>query len=565
MCKWLRNLYLPTTLAFFSAFTAMAQSSFVPTGSETYHLIDRLEIQNGALSKNLHTSTKPYSRSQIASFLNEINDSGKYRSVQDKFNIAYLSTDNFDETGDSLAISKKPVLRKFYTEKPFLFSHYEEDFELYINPVLDAHAGFTDATSGNKSIYTNTRGAEIRGSIAGKVGFYTYVTENQARLPYFVDQRVDSNKALPGVGFLKGFGTNGYDYLQARGYITFSTAKNHINFTFGHDRNMIGNGVRSLILSDFAREYLFFKVNTKVWKFDYENLFMELFNGNSFTGVSNLVEKKFAVNHHLSYNVAKNLNIGLSETVIFSRNDTLGSKGFELNYLNPIIFYRSVEQNLNSADNAMVALDYKWNFAKHFSMYGQFILDEFVISELRAGNGWWANKFGIQTGLKYIDVLNVNNLDFQVEGNIVRPYTYTHFRTSQNMSHYGQQLAHPLGANFYEILAIARYQPAKRLNLRVSCSYAVTGQDTGLSNMGGNIFKNYNTRYSEYGNTITQGDKTTILYLDVYSSYMIKHNVFIWGSLSNRNSSSTTGNYTNKEMWVSLGLRLNIPHRQFLF
>jgi len=203
--------------------------------------------------------------------------------------------------------------------------------------------------------------------------------------------------------------------------------------------------------------------------------------------------------------------------------------------------------------------------AKHFSMYGQFILDEFVISELRAGNGWWANKFGIQTGLKYIDVLNVNNLDFQVEGNIVRPYTYTHFRTSQNMSHYGQQLAHPLGANFYEILAIARYQPAKRLNLRVSCSYAVTGQDTGLSNMGGNIFKNYNTRYSEYGNTITQGDKTTILYLDVYSSYMIKHNVFIWGSLSNRNSSSTTGNYTNKEMWVSLGLRLNIPHRQFLF
>jgi hypothetical protein len=68
MCKWLRNLYLPTTLAFFSAFTAMAQSSFVPTGSETYHLIDRLEIKNGALSKTLHTSTKPYSRSQIASF-----------------------------------------------------------------------------------------------------------------------------------------------------------------------------------------------------------------------------------------------------------------------------------------------------------------------------------------------------------------------------------------------------------------------------------------------------------------------------------------------------------------
>lgn len=541
-----------------------AQSSFVPVGGETYHLIDRLEIRNGKLSNELHTSSKPYRRDQVVRFLRSL-DSNVQWSAQDVFNRQYLLTDNFDEAKDSMALSSKPILRKFYTEKPFLFSYYDEDFEVYINPLLDVNAGFTDALNGSKSIYTNTRGAEIRGSIAGKVGFYTYVTENQARLPYYVDERVDSNKALPGVGFLKGFGVNGYDFLQARGYFTFSAAKNHIGFTFGHDRNMIGNGIRSLILSDFAREYLFLKVNTKVWKFDYENLFMELFNGTSFTGASNLVEKKFAAHHHLSFNVSDNFNLGLSETIIFSRNDSLGSRGFELNYLNPIIFYRSVEQNLNSADNAMVALDYKWNFARHFSFYGQFILDEFVIKELRAGNGWWANKFGVQTGVKYIDAFSVKNLDLQVEGNLVRPYTYTHFRTSQNMAHYGQPLAHPLGASFYEVLGVVRYQPVKRLHIRLNFSYAITGNDSGQSNNGSNIFKDYTTRFNDYGNTIAQGDKTTILFADMNVSYMIRHNVFVWGGFSTRNSSSQTGNYNRQEMWTSLGVRINMPQRSFWF
>jgi hypothetical protein len=544
---------------------AVAQSSFVPVGSETYHLIDRLEIRNGSISDELHTSSKPYRRDQISSFLRSLNDSNLSWSKQDLFNRNYLISDNFDETEDTTGLSLKPLLRKFYTEKAYLFSYYDDDFEVYINPLLDANAGFAQTTAGNKSLYTNSRGVEIRGSVAGKIGFYTYVTENQTRLPYYVDERVDSNKALPGVGFLKGFGVNGYDYLQARGYFTFSAAKNHIGFTFGHDRNMIGNGVRSLILSDFAREYLFLKVNTKVWKFDYENLFMELFNGTSFTGASNLVEKKFAAHHHLSFNISDRFNLGLSETIIFSRNDSLGSRGFELNYLNPIIFYRSVEQNLNSADNAMVALDYKWNFARHFSLYGQFLLDEFVINELRAGNGWWANKFGVQTGVKYIDAFNVSNLDLQVEGNLVRPYTYTHFRTSQNMAHYGQPLAHPLGASFYEVLGVVRYQPANRLNIRLNFSYAITGNDTGLSNNGNNIFKNYTTRFNEYGNTIAQGDRTTILYTDLNVSYMIRHNVFMWGGVSIRNSNSQTGNYNRNEMWTSLGVRINMPQRSFWF
>ncbi len=40
-----------------------------------------------------------------------------------------------------------------------------------------------------------------------------------------------------------------YDFLQARGYITFEATR-HFNLQFGHDRFFVGNGQRSFIFSD---------------------------------------------------------------------------------------------------------------------------------------------------------------------------------------------------------------------------------------------------------------------------------------------------------------------------
>ena len=70
---------------------------------------------------------------------------------------------------------------------------------------------------------------------------------------------------MPGVGFYKTFKQNGVDYFDARGYITFNAAK-YIDFQFGYDKNFIGNGYRSMFLSDWGNSYLFLKINTRIWK-----------------------------------------------------------------------------------------------------------------------------------------------------------------------------------------------------------------------------------------------------------------------------------------------------------
>jgi len=154
-----------------------------------------------------------------------------------------------------------------------------------------------------------------------------------------------------------------------------------IDIAFGYDKNFIGNGQRSLFLSDFSNSALFLKLNTRIWKLNYQNLFMEL-QTNERQGADVLIPKKYAAMHHLDLAVTKWLNVGLFEGVIFGREDH-----FEFGYLNPIIFYRSIEQQNNSFDNAVAGLDLKANVAKHFQFYSQFLLDEFNMVEAKKGEG----------------------------------------------------------------------------------------------------------------------------------------------------------------------------------
>ena len=81
-------------------------------------------------------------------------------------------------------------------------------------------------------------------------------------------------------------------------------------------------------------------------------------------------------------------------------------------------------------------------------------------------------------GGQLVDAFGVDHLDLRVEFNMARPYTYSHNDTlGSNYSHYNQALAHPLGANFREVLAIVQYQPSKRLQLEARAIRANYGED----------------------------------------------------------------------------------------
>ncbi len=157
--------------------------------------------------------------------------------------------------------------------------------------------------------------------------------------------------------------------------------------------------------------------------------------------------------------------------------------------MNPVIFYSSIEQQTGSPDNALLGLDFKWNLKSGVSFYGQFILDEIIVSELTSSKGWWGNKYAYQLGGKYYNAFNIRHLDLQAEYNYARPFTYTHESIFTNYVHYRQPLAHPLGANFKEMLFIIRYQPFDRLFLTMKYIKSNYGSDPEGQNFGGKILQ----------------------------------------------------------------------------
>ena len=551
---------------------ATAQSTFINQGSKDNHFVERLEIKQQKNTDLNFSTLKPFNRKYIvgqAEFIDSarlgFTDSlghDKYKewnnqdlSAVDEYNLHSFLMNNTEWVSGPREDfkSKRPVLKTFYKTKANFLEVKTKDFFLALNPILQLAGGVETGTN-HQTLFLNSRGVTVRGLIARKIGFSSTIIENQETGPKYFQQQVTNFRAVPGVGFYKPFKTNGYDYFDARGYITFGATK-YINIQFGYDKNFIGAGYRSLFLSDWGNSYLFLKLNTKIWKFNYQNLFIELMPQFKKAG-DTLLDRKYAAMHHLSVNVTKWLNIGLFEGVIFGRKNR-----FDFQYLNPIIFYRHIEGTVGSPDNAVAGIDFKANIAHHLQLYGQFLLDEFQLNTIKNDPTNWANKWGLQLGAKYIDAFGINNLDLQFEMNRVRPFTYSHGDTIANYTHYNQPLAHPLGANFQEFIGIAMYQPTPKWNIYAKAIYYFQGLDSAGKNYGGNPFENYQSRTAQTGFKVGSGNKATCLNTFLQASYELRENIYLDASFQYRTYKLLNAPVKTNSTILTAGIRINMYKR----
>lgn len=308
---------------------------------------------------------------------------------------------------------------------------------------------------------------------------------------------------------------NQFIYTDIRGRISYTPNK-IFNFQTGIDHNFIGEGNRSLLLSDYGKPYPFAKIRSAFWKVEYVMLY-QFFREET---ANKQWKSKYSGTHLVSFNATKWLNFGIFESVIFAPKDTNLNRGFDVEYLNPIVFYRPQEYSLGSSDNVLLGAFFSVKIKKH-TIYGQTIIDDFLLKEIKNRTQWWANKYGGQLGVKGRFTSNNQKFFYRSELNFARPYTYSHASSSQNYGNQGYTLAHPYGGNFYEILGELKWQN-KKWSIKVFGNYFSHGadKDDGLS-YGGDIYASYNIRPHEYGNTIAQGIKNNGIRLLVTTSYLI--------------------------------------------
>lgn len=538
-----------------------AQSTYFTLGGKEEWLLNRLDIKTPSKVFSL-SSVKPYNRKNwvkeievIDSLYNVQDKKVKQYSEIDKYNMQRLLMANSEwSKPKEIYISEKPVLKNFYINRANSFEKQDADYTIIANPIFNYQQGSKAGNS--QSTFLNQRGVSVRGIIGQKIGFHFYFTENQERQALYVQDWKNKYYAVPGAGYIKDFKIGGFDYFDIRGGVSWKVAK-FMDMQLAYDRNFIGNGYRSLFLSDFSNNNMFLKVQTHFGKFNYQNIFSELVSYRR-TGSDRIYPRKYMRASYLNYRATKWLNLGLFEAL------TLGNRtSLSLPLINPIM-YTNISDDTN--DKALVGFDFKANMFKKFQLYGQLMVDKLKTEELK--NDWWGNRFGYQAGVKYVDVFGVKNLDAQVETNVVRPFMYASTDSFSSYNHYNQPLAHPLGANFEEYIGILRYQPIKQLYLETKVLFYKQGLDSSIigfnQNYGSNIFSFVQTRPFDNGWKTTTGDLVKCTIFTFSASYELKENLFFDLSYLSRNYDRMSTGKSSTSVF-SAGIRLNIGRREFLF
>jgi len=490
-----------------------------------------------------------------------------FTATEDPDRAAFWTGDDFAvlSAKDEMYRAQKPIAGLFYATPAHLLEVNRPDFYLRLNPLIDLRYGKQQDDA--EDYFFNRRGLKLRAGIDDRIFLNFEILETQVGLPDYMRQYRDRFSALPGAGFLKRYSldlanvASGADYLNGQGYVSADLTK-HVGARLGYGRHFIGDGERSLLLSDFSNNYPFLELNWRIWKFHYRNIFAELTAGPA-GGPDGLLPKKYLAAHYLSINLGRRLTFGLFEAVVMNREN-----GFDLAYLNPVILYRTIEQSVGSPDNAVVGLTGRYRTPFRVEVYGQFVLDEFKFDRLfpadGAPRGWWGNKFGYQIGARYADAFGIDQLDLFAERNLVRPYTYTH-RALANYTHFAMPLAHPLGANFKENVVGLDYRPIPRLHLRARLFLITQGEGTEDRVVGENINRSHSRREMENNNEVGQGIGYTNTLLTLRAGYELKPNLWLEAEFLSRSKDSELEARDLETTIVNLGVRWNVARQSYEF
>jgi len=191
----------------------------------SYHFYQKMNDAVYSTETRMHTAAKPF----------VIKDSlllAKFDSIQ----------------------SNKPVsssnwfMRKIFNEH--LVQVEKEDYTFYADFLPDLYIG-KDMLGDKRRTWMNSRGFQVGLNVGNKFTFNTSAFESQAVFPKYLDDYIVANKVVPGQANSKFKSNNKMDWMYATASMTYDAHK-YIQATLAYDKNFIGDGYRSMLLSDFS-------------------------------------------------------------------------------------------------------------------------------------------------------------------------------------------------------------------------------------------------------------------------------------------------------------------------
>lgn len=324
----------------------------------------------------------------------------------------------------------------------------------------------------------NTRGFQFGATIGNNFFVYTSGYENNGKFPNYLNTYINQNREVPGevpISIIL-FNAGSLNWTYVTSLIGYTPTKN-ITITLGQDKIFIGDGYRSVLLSDFAPVYpmLRFTINlTKAIQYSAVWAYMEDENAPQFNSFVNN-RRKWGAFHYIDWNITNKASVGFFNAIIDEEADNQGNlHGFDVNYANPLFFSSALGPSAPVPDHTLFGFNGKYKALNKTTAYGQLLFDQQAPS---GGLSAW------QLGFRGSDLLNVKNLNYIFEYNSAAANAYYGQNAIVNYTQMSEPLADPLGSNFKEWLGILNYS-AGRFDLQLEGDYAKLGPNAAVAGYG---------------------------------------------------------------------------------
>jgi len=514
-----------------------SQGLYVHANHTIYNFLERMEAIG--LIENYQNEVKPLLRTKIVEYLTILfNKRFELNSTDRKFLNYYLEEFYFDVTG---ILNKYDILFSDQSYNPF--SEKEKFIYAYSDPshlsfFLKAHLNF------GSYILNDMRpsnfieiGGRFYGSLSRLVGF-----ELDAKNGRIIGDKASALRIHElSYNFKLNEKPETRNFDRGYGYLSLETP--YVDFKIGRDRQLLGYGFNKLILSDYPPDFerINFNIYYKSLSFEYLHGWLQkqsehpLARGRVYFDEPN--ENKYFVYHRLSFSPLKNVKIGFGESVIYLRTSP------QIDYLNPLNFYKSIEHRLGDKDNALLFFDLEIIPLSNVRFYSTYLIDDIDFSKI--GTKWYGNKTAFNFGINYYNVISELPISFLFEYTRIEPYTFTHHLVERNYTNLGYSLATEQPPNSYRIDYGINFAPNPKFEILAIYSFTKWGKNflsnNKIINVGGDINFGKRLEDSDYVSFL-DGNVETINNLKIFTYYELIRNIkfsamFNYTKSSNKNSS----------------------------
>ena len=305
-----KKLLLLLGIMFITAQAGWSQATYAPY---SYQFYQKFDAEVYSPNNNFHSALKPY-----------IVDT----TLKSRYN--QLMRVGVDSS------RKNFFLRKIFNEH--IFDVHEKDYTFFADYLPDLQLG-RDLPN-KTTTYLNTRGYQLGGTVGDKFYFYSSGYEDQGQFADYYKAYVNQIHFVPGEAYDRdNLKNKTADWSYVTAVVSYTPIK-QLNITLGEDKTFIGDGYRSLLLSDWAANYPLLRLTANIGPVQYMMMWtnMEDINQPKFDSFGNN-RRKWGVFHYLDWSVTNRLSLGAFDAVIAADADNNGNThGFDANYINPLVF-----------------------------------------------------------------------------------------------------------------------------------------------------------------------------------------------------------------------------------